>query len=143
MTDEMSIEEYLATLESQPRKGNKYNAKRVLYDGYWFDSQAEANRYRELALMQIAGEIARLELQPEYILLAGFTYRGKRESAIKYRADFRYFRLSDGVTVVEDVKGMKTPVYLLKRKMLLSQLAASGEHVEFVEVMRERRKRKR
>lgn len=139
--DSMSVEEYLAALE-KPRKGNKYGARRVLYDGYWFDSQAEATRYHELALMQAAGDIARLELQPEYVLLPAFKYRGKRERAIKYRADFRYLRLSDGVTVIEDVKGMKTALYLVKRKMLLAQLAASGENVEFIEVGNARKRRR-
>jgi hypothetical protein len=39
--------------------------------------------------------------------------------AIKYRADFRYFETSTGKTIVEDVKGMETPVYKIKRTLLL------------------------
>ena len=35
-----------------------------------------------------------------------------------YKADFRYIRKSDGVPVIEDVKGYKTDVYRLKKRMV-------------------------
>ena len=36
---------------------------------------------------------------------------------MRYIADFRYID-HDGKTVVEDTKGVKTPVYILKRKLM-------------------------
>lgn len=88
-------------------------------DGIVFHSKREAWRYWELKSLQRAGTITDLELQPEYELIPAFEYRGKKERAIKYRADFRYKNRA-GETIVEDVKGHKTDVYKIKRKMLLS-----------------------
>lgn len=87
-------------------------------DGIVFDSMREAARYVELKALKRLGIISELELQPEYELIPAFKYRGKRERSIKYRADFRY-RDENGAEIVEDVKGHKTDVYKLKRKMLL------------------------
>lgn len=95
------------------------SADRRTVDGITFDSLAEARRYSELRLMERAGEIAQLELQPVYLLHAG----------IKYRADFRY-RDKDGREVVEDVKGHLTDVYRLKKKLLL----ADYSEIDFREV---------
>lgn len=86
--------------------------------GYRFDSKAEAQRYIELALLVRAGEITALELQPEYELIPKHKRDGKTVRAMKYKADFRYVD-SNGDTVIEDVKGMKTQVYKLKKKLLL------------------------
>ena len=44
------------------------------------------------------------------------TLYGRRRPAVKYKADFRY--IEKGETVVEDVKGMRTPVYNLKRHLM-------------------------
>lgn len=128
------VQDTLSLDEQSVGGRNKYNAKRTTVDGITFDSKAESARYIELALMELSGEIARLELQPEFVLQPAFTYRGKKERAIVYRADFRYLRLSDGVTVIEDVKGQRTDAYKLKRKLLLAKLAQDSEAIEFIEV---------
>jgi hypothetical protein len=94
---------------------NKYNARKTVIDGIKFDSKKEAARYCELKILLQAGEITDLELQPEYILQDAFIKNGKKYRAIKYRADFRY--KDYGKIVVEDVKGMRTPVYKIKKKM--------------------------
>jgi hypothetical protein len=86
-------------------------------DGIVFHSKAESRRYRELKLLEKVGSVTDLELQPEFELLPSFTYHGKKERGVKYRADFRY-RLH-GKEIVEDVKGHRTEVYKIKRKMLL------------------------
>lgn len=86
-------------------------------DGIVFASAAEARRYAELKVFERAGVIFGLELQPEYELQPAFAYGGRRERRIAYRADFRY--REDGQVVVEDVKGHRTVVYKLKRKLLL------------------------
>ena len=93
------------------RRG-KYNAKRTEVDGVVFDSQKEARRYSQLKLMERAGEIEDLELQPRF----DFVLNGYKIGF--YKADFRYVRKSDGVPVIEDVKGYKTDVYRLKKRMV-------------------------
>lgn len=91
-------------------RGNKYKAVRTEVDGITFDSKREATRYMELMLLQRAGEIERLELQPKYDCIVN----GRK--ICTYRADFRYFTKEN--SVVEDVKGMKTAVYRLKKKLV-------------------------
>lgn len=86
-------------------------------DGIVFDSKAESNRYRELKMMEAVRIITDLELQPEYVVVPAFEYKGKKERPVRYRADFRY-RLN-GAQIVEDVKGHRTEVYRIKRKLLL------------------------
>jgi hypothetical protein len=93
---------------------NKYGNKRMVVDGIRFDSKREAARWQELKLLERAGEIKGLERQVEYELIP----KQPGERAVKYIADFRYID-HDGKTVVEDTKGVKTPVYILKRKLLL------------------------
>ena len=97
----------------------KYNANKVKLDGYTFDSQAEARRYRELLLAQKAGEINQLKVHPRFKLIAGFTYKGKRVRPVFYEADFEYWQ--DGRHVVEDVKGFETAVFKIKMKLFLCQ----------------------
>lgn len=96
---------------------SKYNARRTEVDGIDFDSAAEAARYVELRVLQAAGDILDLELQPSYTLVPPFTTeRGEKVRAIVYRADFRYL---DARTNRRIVEGVKTDVYKIKRKLLL------------------------
>lgn len=97
---------------------SKYGNRKVLLDGYSFDSVKEANRYKELMMLQKCNEIHGLKLQPVYVLLDGFDYKGKRIRAIKYIGDFEYIESKSGEKVLEDTKGFKTKDYLLKAKML-------------------------
>ena len=97
----------------------KYNARKTKLDGYTFDSKAEARRYSELKILVQAKEIYGLDVHPKFVLQGSFQYKGKTERAIVYIADFAY--MENGVYVVEDVKGVQTPVFKLKRKMFLSK----------------------
>ena len=92
----------------------KYNNTKIRVDGRLFDSKAEAARWQELCLLERAGEITELERQVEYELIP----KQKGERAVKYIADFRY-KDHEGKTVVEDTKGVRTTVYILKRKLML------------------------
>ena len=92
----------------------KYNNTKIRVDGRLFDSKAEAARWQELQLLERAGEITELERQVEYELI----HKQKGERAVKYIADFRYVD-HEGKTVVEDTKGVKTPVWIIKRKLML------------------------
>ena len=89
----------------------KYRARRSEIDGIGFDSAKEARWYLDLKLLERCGEIRALELQGRYELLP----KNGRERAVHYVADFRYEE--NGKLVVEDVKGVRTREYILKRKM--------------------------
>ena len=89
----------------------KYRAKKVKLDGYTFDSQAEAKHYwHTLKPMQERGEISHLEVHPSYLIEIDGV------KICKYIADFRYF--SGQSRIVEDVKGFRTAVYRLKKKLV-------------------------
>lgn len=103
--------------------GSKYHATKVIVDGITFDSKREAKRYQELKLMERAGAIKDLRRQVRYELLPAFDVQGKRYRPTTYVADFVY--TEDGKEVTEDVKGMKTPVYLLKRKLFAYKYGVS------------------
>ena len=92
-----------------------YHSKKTEVDGIVFDSKAEARRYQELSLMAKAGAVKKLRLQPEYELIPTFKKNGRVFRKTVYRADFEY--IEDGKIIVEDVKGFKTEVYKLKKKM--------------------------
>ena len=116
---------------------NKYGNRKVIVDGIPFDSQREANRWRELLLLQRAGAIRNLDRQVNFELIPAQyeTFErysdktgkrlkdGKRlvEKACTYIADFVYEeRIGDTwKKVVEDAKGCRTKEYILKRKLML------------------------
>ncbi|GHT86788.1 hypothetical protein AGMMS49543_20840 [Betaproteobacteria bacterium] len=110
---------------------SKYRAVKTVVNGITFSSKKEAKRYNILLAQQQAGEISSLQLQPIFELQEGFKMGKRKISAIKYIADFSYQRADTGAVVVEDVKGMKTRVYSLKKKMFLKKY---GEMYEFMEV---------
>ena len=96
---------------------SKYKNKKVEYDGYTFDSQKEKNYYIKLKTMQDLGLIKNLELQKEYILQDKFKLNGVTRRKITYKADFSYISTEDDKLHVIDVKGFKTEVYKIKKKM--------------------------
>jgi len=91
---------------------NKYKAIKTVVEGITFDSKKEARRYLQLKLLVRAGAITDLELQPKFDLMVNGTKCGF------YKADFRYVDVSLNKVIIEDVKGMKTPVYNLKKKLI-------------------------
>ena len=94
---------------------SKYKNKKTQIDMYIFDSVKEARRYKELKLLEQAGEISNLELQPHFLLQESFKKNGKTYRKIEYIADFKY--IENGKTKVEDVKGVQTDVFKLKHKL--------------------------
>ncbi len=50
------------------RRRGKYGNRKVKVDGYTMDSQAEAQRYTYLKLLQMAGEISNLEVHEVFEL---------------------------------------------------------------------------
>jgi hypothetical protein len=88
---------------------HKYKAQRTeCQEGHSHPSKAEAKRCDELHLLQKAGQIHRLEREPSFpVSINGI-------KVFTYRADFSYF--TEHERVIEDVKGMVTPIYRLKKK---------------------------
>ena len=101
---------------------SKYNARKVDADGYTFDSKAEYRRYRELRMLEQAGEIECLQVHPKFRLLDGQDWNGKHYRPINYFADFSYREYKSGKVVIEDVKGVQTAVFRLKLKLLVDRL---------------------
>lgn len=95
---------------------SKYHAKKTVVDGIEFDSAKEAKRYTKLRAMEENNEIHGLLLQVSFELLPSFDCDGVKYRGMRYIADFVYHR--DGKLVVEDCKGVKTPEYKLKKKLM-------------------------
>ena len=92
---------------------SKYNAQKVEYGDFTFDSKKEYDRYRELLLLQRAGKIEELQVKPTRYYMNLNSVR-----ICSYTPDFEYNDTETGEHVVEDVKGMRTDVYKLKKKMM-------------------------
>lgn len=101
-----------------------------------FDSAKEWRRNQELEIMQRAGEISKLNRQVPFVLMPSYTiadettkqgFRTVRE--IRYIADFTYIK--NGKRIIEDVKGMQTEVFKIKRKLLERKIALGVIEGEF------------
>lgn len=93
-------------------KKSKYRNIKTEVDGITFDSKKEAERYKFLKLLEKAGEILDLNLQVRF----PFSMEGR--VMFTYIADFMYYDKALSKTIIEDVKGMRTPVYKLKKKLI-------------------------
>ena len=98
---------------------SKYNSRKTTVDGFTFDSKKEAKRYLELKQMEKDGLIHDLQLQVPFVLIPSFEVvvdgKKRKRRPITYVADFVYYR--DDEKVIEDVKGLRTPVYNIKKKL--------------------------
>lgn len=112
-------------------RSGKYNAKPVCYDGHRFPSKGEGDRYLFLREAAREGRISDLRLQVKYtfsepiyemrIGAKGKPVRGKQIlSGIAYVADFVYHTL-DGREVIEDYKGMETPEFKIKERLMFDR----------------------
>lgn len=119
---------------------SKYHSRKVVIDGITFDSKREATRYKELKALADLGQICSLERQVKYVLIPAqyeMTNEKYKRGAMKglhkqklverecsYYADFVYMTKDDlgrWHTIVEDTKGVRTPEYIIKRKLLLKE----------------------
>lgn len=111
-------------------KKAKYRNNKITIGNDTYDSMKEYRRYLDLLALLNAGEITELKRQVKYILLPaqrepdmigkrGGIRKGKLlEKEVAYYADFVYTD-SQGETIVEDTKGIRTKDYIIKRKMML------------------------
>lgn len=123
---------YRKVAAEQGRKAakRKYNNQPTERRGIKFDSRKEANRFEDLMLLQEAGEIAELKLQPQFTLQESYvTTEGERIRAIRYVADFSYWQR--GEPVVEDVKSKATATaqYKMKKKLMQERFGISVKEV--------------
>lgn len=117
------LEELVREIDGKP--ANKFGAVKVVIDGIKFDSTREAKRYEELKLLERAGKIRDLEVQPVYELVKSVKYKNAKRAkpAMIYTADFRYWDIEKGELVVEDVKSVATAKltdYIMRRHMMLA-----------------------
>jgi hypothetical protein len=111
-TDQMTSQEYLDyQVKLASKKKSKYSNKWVKYDGINFQSLAERNRYVELVNMKAAGAIKDFKRQ----VLFKFIINGVLVTT--YRCDFVVYTIEGGHRV-EDVKGVITDEYLLKKRLM-------------------------
>lgn len=113
-----------------PFMGTKYKNQKIIFNGETFQSKKEYRRFCELLLLEKGGVISDLQRQVKYVLIPS-QKEGKKtiERECSYKADFVYTDNETGETVVEDVKGMRTEVYKIKRKLMLWV-----HHIKIVEV---------
>ena len=93
----------------------KYSNKKVVTaSGIKYDSKREAKWGADLDLLERTGLISLLERQVRYELIP----KQDGERACTYILDFKYFDNENSKWVYIDVKGMRTEVYNIKRKLL-------------------------
>lgn len=117
------------------RYPSKYGNKKTYIGNIEFDSKHEAERFIDLKFMEDKKLIHDLTLQKKYLLIPaqyekttevytkgahkGEPKQGKLiEREVAYYADFDYYT-ADDLHVVEDAKGLRTPEYIIKRKLML------------------------
>lgn len=96
---------------------SKYNNQKIRVGGEVFDSKREYNRWCELRLLERSGIIRDLQRQVKFRLIDSQKTSERTERPCYYIADFVYYE--NGKLVVEDCKGMRTDLYILKRKLML------------------------
>ena len=135
----MTEEEYRRLVGTPPKASKYHNTKIDYYDPdlmatITFDSKKEFEYYLILKDREKKGEIIGLKRQIPIIIQPEFIDKdGKKQRAITYIADFMYFDTDDDKDPDDhlhfvDVKGMRTEVYKLKKKLL----AFRGVYIEEV-----------
>lgn len=106
--------------KTTPKKP-KYNNVKESYGNIKFDSKKERERFEELMFMREQGLISNLKLQHNFTLREGYTTpEGERIRGTVYKADFTYYD-DRGNFIIEDVKGVPTDIYKLKKKMMMDK----------------------
>lgn len=92
---------------------SKYKAIKTTVDGITFDSKREAYYYQLYSRLEELGEIHNLKLQTSL----PFILNGKK--IFTYKPDFEFD--DDKGHHIVDVKGVETPVFRLKKKLIEEQ----------------------
>jgi len=98
---------------------SKYNNRKITYQGLTFDSKKEFEYYLILKDKEKRGLVFNIKRQVPLEIQPAFTDKtGVKHRAIIYKADFVYTDRLTGTERYIDVKGFKTEVYKLKKKLL-------------------------
>jgi len=112
MTERMSAQQYREAV-AKPKPGNKFRAKRTVFDGITFDSKREAEVYGDLKLLERAGRISGFDRQRKFELIVSGEIIGT------YKADFVFIdHAQDGRLRVVDVKGVMTRDFRRVQKII-------------------------
>ncbi len=93
---------------------NKYGNKKVVIDNIRFDSMKEGSRYKQLKILEKVGKIRLLDLQTKIPISV------KGIKICTYKCDFKYYDEDKEMWIHEDVKGVRTAIYQLKKKLVLA-----------------------
>jgi len=107
---------------AEGKRRNKYSAESSWIDGHRFASKAEAKYYMTLKLRERLGEVTDVRLQEPFVVLGP-----KGQVVTTYRADFVFWDVKEGRQRVIDVKGMQTPLFKLKKKVVEAFLGITIE----------------
>lgn len=110
---------------------HKFGAVRTEVDGISFASKAEARRHGELKLMERAGQITLLSRHSRYPLTVAPTNASEPVKIGDYEDDFSYRDVRLHCTVIEDVKGFATPLYLWKKKHFEAQYGIKITEIKY------------
>ncbi|MBX4920975.1 DUF1064 domain-containing protein [Rhizobium bangladeshense] len=112
MTEVLTREEYRAAV-AKPKRGNKFGARRTVFDGITFDSKREAEVYRDLKLLERAGRISGFERQRKFELIVNGEIIGSA------KIDFAFIdHDQDGRFRCVDVKGVVTREFKRTQKII-------------------------
>jgi len=107
-----------------PNKSNKYGARKTEYNGVMYDSKRESEYARELDLRVRAHDILSWQRQVKYPMIV------KDIKITTYVADFVITHNNGHIEIV-DIKGVETPVFKLKAKLLKALYVQDNEFVTF------------
>ncbi len=94
----------LEQFKKYKEKKSKYGNKKVIVDGMEFDSNLEAERWKELRILEKANQIIDLRIQVKFELQPSYKKNGKTIQSINYIADFVYYDLNKRKMIIEDTK---------------------------------------
>ena len=113
--------------------GNKFNAQvTITDDGKKFPSRKEANEYLALRLLERAGVISRLELQPKFVLQRANKKKGVKQ--VKYTPDFKYLDNQTGRVTIIETKGVKTADFIVRHNLFVAWL--KEHHADWVFIVK-------
>lgn len=87
---------------------SKYKAQKTIHKGYSFASKGEANCFDMLTLLEKAGEIKILQLQPQVHLTL---------ARILYKPDFKILDIKLNQEVYCEFKGFETSEWKIKKRL--------------------------
>lgn len=117
LSNARSVAKSLSNQVHTPRPRSKFGNVPCEQDGFKFDSKAERTRYIQLVALMKAGEISNLTCEKKFLK---FPLHVGGIKICDYEADFKYTNTATGKVVVEDVKGVRTAVYNIKKKLMLA-----------------------